>query len=82
MSENERMHDETKARQERRERRFSSIAEPTVNEAKRQVKHRVRKLREEEKNARRRSDEEQADTYRRAANALENALAELEEFDA
>ena len=72
-------HDETEARKERRERRFRNIADPTVKEAKRLLKKRSRKLREEERLARKRWDEEDAETYRVAANAIENAIAELED---
>lgn len=74
------LHDETEARAERRGRRFRCIAKPTVKESGRQLRKRARKLREEERMARKRHDEEQAEEYREAANALEDAIAEVEDY--
>lgn len=49
-----------------------------VGESKRRLKSAIHTLREEERQARKLDDEEQAEKYRKAANAHENALAELE----
>jgi len=70
----------TKERQERREDRFRCIAEPTVRNQKHTLEKASRKLRREERMARNRLDEDDAEEYRKAANAVENAIAELEKF--
>lgn len=54
-------------------------AEPTVREAKRRLKADIRRMREEERLARKgRTEEELAERYREAGNKLENALSQLE----
>ena len=57
-----------------------NISKPTVSQLKRGLEGRARKLREEERLARKRSDDENAEEYRKAANAIENAIAELEVY--
>lgn len=57
-----------------------NIAVPVVRNMKRELSSRVQQLREEERLCRKNEDEENAEEYRRAANAMEDALAELEGF--
>lgn len=71
-------HNETEARRQRRERRFRNTAETTIEAAKRELEQRSRDMRHEERMARKRWDEDDAEKYRIAANAIENAIAELE----
>lgn len=56
------------------------IAGPVMENTKRRLGKKSQKLRHEERMARKRDDEEQAEEYRKAANALENALSAVEDY--
>jgi len=71
----------SETRRQRAEERFRCIAEPTINVAKQELKEKSRKLRHEERLARKSHNKEHAEKYREAANAVENALSELEKVE-
>lgn len=71
---------ETERRQERRKDRFSNMAFPTVSARKLELSESAKKMREAERWHRNKGYYDHADSYREAGNALENAIAELENF--
>ena len=74
------LEDADEAREKRRERRFRCIAGPAVSAAKMELKRHSRDLREHERMARKRYHDEHAEKCRKAANAMEDALSELEKL--
>jgi hypothetical protein len=70
-------HDETEARARRRERRFGFRGDTLLEAAKKELELTSLRLRDEERQARKRYDDD-AERYRIAANATEDEIAELE----